>query len=31
MTSIAHLSDLHFGTEDERMATQVLEDLTELR
>jgi 3',5'-cyclic AMP phosphodiesterase CpdA len=31
MTSIAHLSDLHFGTEDESIATRVLEDLARLR
>lgn len=31
MSVIAHLSDLHFGTEDRRMAGRLLEELAELR
>jgi 3',5'-cyclic AMP phosphodiesterase CpdA len=31
MSVIAHLSDLHFGTEDATMAARVLDDLAELR
>lgn len=31
MTSIAHLSDLHFGTEDEAIAKRLLDELAELR
>jgi 3',5'-cyclic AMP phosphodiesterase CpdA len=31
MTTIAHMSDLHFGTEDDRMAARLIEELEELR